>query len=88
MAQDPVRELRDLKAIHDFYTAILEKALHHGVPAPQEVQNPSFKPEEVVATITVLKHWLNLLDMAIAAPMMRYALNESKDPEVPEALLR
>jgi hypothetical protein len=88
LAQDPVRELRDLKAVHDFYTAILEKALHHGVPAPQEVQNPSFEPETVVATITVLKHWLNLLDMAIAAPMMRDALNESKDSQIPESLLR
>jgi hypothetical protein len=88
LAQDPIRELRDLKAVHDFYISILEKTLHHGVPTPHEVQNPSFKPEQVVATITLLMHWLNLLDMAIAAPMVRDALRESEDPQLPEALLR
>lgn len=88
MAQDPGRELRDLKTVNEFYTTILEKALHHGVPAPQEVSSPDFKPEQVVAGITIFKHWLNLLDMAIAAPMVRDALKESVDPRIPEALLR
>lgn len=88
MSQDPVRELRDMKAVHDFYTTILEKALHHPVPAPPEVRSPGFEPEQIVAGITIFKHWLNLLDMAIAAPMVRDALNESKDTQIPESLLR
>jgi hypothetical protein len=77
-----------MKAVHDFYTTILEKALHHGVPAPPEVQSPGFEPEQIVAGITIFKHWLNLLDMAIAAPMVRDALNASKDTQIPESLLR
>jgi hypothetical protein len=88
LSQDPVRELHDMKAVHDFYTTILEKALHHPVPTPPEVQSPGFEPDQVVAGISVFKRWLNLLDMAIAAPMVRDALRESQDPQIPEALLR
>ncbi|MGH9492544.1 MAG: hypothetical protein ACRD2K_03500 [Terriglobales bacterium] len=88
MSQDPVRELHDLKAIHDFYTALLEKVLRHPVPTPGEVKNPNPNPEEMVGTIGTLQRWLNLLDLAIAPPMVRDALQEAPTQKVPGALLR
>ena len=88
MPQDPVRELSDLKAVHEFYSALLEKALHHPVPTPGEVKNPDSRPEGTVEAIGVLKRWLNLLDMAITPPMVRDALTASSSQDVPESLLR
>ena len=87
MAQDPVRELQDLKAVHEFYTALLEKVLHHPVPAPDEVKNPNPNPEGLVEAIGTLQRWLNLLDLAITPPMVRDALQGSSQ-RVPDALLR
>ncbi|MDP9263840.1 MAG: hypothetical protein M3O85_05915 [Acidobacteriota bacterium] len=88
MSQDPVRELQDLKAVHEFYTALLEKALHHPVPTPDEVKNANPKPEVMLETISTLQRWLNLLDLAITPPMVRDALPASSSQNVPEALLR
>lgn len=88
MSQDPVRELQDLKAVHDFYTAILEKALRHPVPTPNEVKNPNPAPEVLLETISTLQRWLNLLDLAITPSMVRDGLPASSSQEVPEALLR
>lgn len=88
MSQDPVRELQDLKAVHEFYTALLEKALRHPVPAPNEVKNPNPAPEMLLETIGTLQRWLSLLDLAITPPMVRDALQEAKSQEVAAALLR
>lgn len=88
MPLDPVRELSDLKAVHEFYAALLEKALRHPVPTPEGVKNPDSRPEGTVETIETLKRWLNLLDMAITPPMVRDALPESSSQKMPESLLR
>ena len=40
-AQDPVRELLDLVAVHKFYIATLESQLGHPVPLPKEADSPS-----------------------------------------------
>jgi hypothetical protein len=88
LSQDPVRELQDLKAVHDFYTAILEKTLRHPVPTPSEVKNPNPAPEVLLETISTLQRWLNLLDLAITPPMVRDGLPASSSQKVPEALLR
>ena len=88
MPQDPVRELSDLKTVHEFYGALLEKSLRHPVPTPDEVKNPDSRPEGTVEAIGTLKRWLNLLDMAITPPMVRDALLQSSSHQVPESLLR
>jgi hypothetical protein len=88
LSQDPVRELEDLKAVHEFYTALLETALHHPVPTPDEVKNPNPKPDAMLETIGTLKRWLNLLDLAITPPMVRDALQQTKSAKVGDALLR
>jgi hypothetical protein len=88
LAQDPVRELHDLKAVHDFYTARLEKVLRHPVPAPGEVKNPNSAPETLLETIAILQRWLDLLDLAITPPMVRDGLQEADSQEVASALLR
>ena len=88
MAQDPARELQDLKAVHDFYAAILEKALHHPVPTPKDVTSPRSGPADLLASITLLKQWLNLLDLAITPPMIRDGLQENRGERISESLLR
>lgn len=88
MAQDPVRELYDLKAVHEFYTALLEKTLRHPVPTPSEVQKANSRLEGMVEAIGTLQRWLNLLDLAITPPMVRDALREAQSKEVAHALLR
>jgi len=88
LSQDPVRELSDLKAAHEFYSALLEKALRHPVPTPGEIQSPDSRPEGMLETIGTLKRWLNLLDMAITPPMVRDALPRSSSHSIPESLLR
>jgi len=88
LSQDPVRELQDLKAVHEFYAAILEKQLGHPVPTPAEINHPKLKPEAMVEAINALKRWLNLLDLAITPPMVRDSLPASSSKKIPEALLR
>ncbi len=88
MGQDPVRDLRDLQGVHEFYTGLLEKALRHPLPAPNEVKNPDSTPEKLLETIGMLQRWLNLLDLAITPPMVRDALQASKSQAVAGALLR
>jgi len=88
LAQDPRRELQDLVAVHRFYISLVEKHLGHRVPVPAEVENPSSAPEKLSESVDVMKQWLRLLDMAIAAPMVRDALKQANSPETAEALLR
>jgi hypothetical protein len=88
LAQDPVKELHDLRAVHEFYTTALEKTLRHPLPTPSEVKNPNPAPEILLETLGTLQRWLNLLDLAIAPPMVRDALLELKSQEVAGALLR
>jgi len=88
LGQDPVRDLRDLKGVHEFYTGLLEKALRHPLPAPSELKNPDPAPEKLLETIGMLQRWLNLLDLAITPPMVRDALQASQSQEVAGELLR
>jgi hypothetical protein len=85
---DPVRELLDLVAVHTFYLELLESHLGHPIPVPHEVGQTAGGEARAVQSPASLKRWLNLLDLAITAPMVRDALKESAKGGTAEALLR
>jgi len=88
VGQESQQELKDLSAVHGFYLSVLHKNLGHSIPVPTEIKhatNGQGGTPEVVAT---LKHWLDLLDMAIFPPMVRDALKGAQAFEAAHALLR
>ncbi|HUR36187.1 MAG TPA: hypothetical protein VM009_00110 [Terriglobales bacterium] len=87
-AQDPVRELLDLVAVHKFYIATLETQLKHPVPLPKEADNPSRAGSQLATSIQVLRHWLAVLDMAVDPLLIRDALKANLPIETAEALIR
>ncbi|HTK96051.1 MAG TPA: hypothetical protein VL382_10485, partial [Terriglobales bacterium] len=88
MPQDPIRQLLDLAAVHGFYLALLERVTGEEVPVPRGAGTEDRQGTPVDHSISVLRRWLNILDMAIAPPMFRDALKESLEPATAEALLR
>ena len=89
MAQEQIRELLDLIAVHGFYMDQIKRALGHAVPMPQETgEAVSNLQGRIRHSIEVLKRWLALLDMAITPPMVRDGLKSATTPETAEALLR
>lgn len=82
------RQLADLVAVHGFYVGLIESALAHAVPLPQEAASAAGDREHVEQSIEVLKRWLDLLDMAITPPMVRDALKDATSNQTAEALLR
>ncbi|HEU5402603.1 MAG TPA: hypothetical protein VFU86_14670 [Terriglobales bacterium] len=69
-----------LRNTHDFFLHILRTKLGHDIPLPVSLDYPSNRD--------VLVRWLNLLDLAITAPMMRDALRETTAPNITSSLLR
>ena len=86
MQPSQAEQLLDMAAVHDFYTGLLEEVLGHPVPAPHG--EAASTESAVERSIHGLERWLNLLDLAITAPMVRDALKESTTQETAEALLR
>jgi len=82
------RQLQDLVAVHGFYIGLIESALSHAVPLPQEATAAAAEREPMERSIEVLGRWLDLLDMAITPPMVRDALKDQTSNETAEALLR
>ncbi|HUS18806.1 MAG TPA: hypothetical protein VMZ25_04090 [Terriglobales bacterium] len=87
-AQDPVRELLDLVAVHKFYIATLESQLGHAVPLPKEADSPGREGTQLATSIGVLRHWLAVLDLAVAPLTIRDALKGNLPIETAEALIR
>jgi hypothetical protein len=87
MAQEPVRELLDLNAVHAFYIGVLQKRLGHAVPLPREADT-SAPPERVEQSLDALRRWLAVLDLAITPPMVRDEFKTSVSKETSQALLR
>jgi hypothetical protein len=69
-----------LRNTHDFFLHILRAKLGHEIPLPASLDYP--------ANRDVLVRWVNLLDQAITAPMMRDALRETTSPNITSSLLR
>ncbi len=69
-----------LRNTHDFFIQILQAKLAHPIPQPASLDYP--------ANRDVLVRWVNLLDLAITAPMMRDALRGTTSPSVTSSLLR
>lgn len=86
--QEQSLELMDLSKVHSFYVATLEQVLGHPIPLPHEVVNADGKAEQVEQSISTLRRFLNLLDMAMSASLMRDALKQDTHPESNEAMLR
>ncbi|HEU5453806.1 MAG TPA: hypothetical protein VFU76_17540, partial [Terriglobales bacterium] len=88
MSLNPAAELLDLAAVHAFYLDVLENTLGHAVPVPAQVGPASSGADTPHQSIAAMKEWLDLLDMAISAPLLRDSLKASTSPETAEALLR
>ncbi len=89
MAQDQIRELLDLIAVHGFYMDLIKRNLGHGVPMPQDTSDAVTNLQgRIQHSIEVLRRWLALLDMAITPPMVRDGLKSATSFETAEALLR
>ncbi len=89
MAQEQIRELLDLIAVHGFYMDLIKRALGHAVPMPQDTSEAvSNLKGRIQHSIDVLRRWLALLDMAITPPMVRDGLKAATALETAEALLR
>ena len=88
MALNPAAELLDLAAVHVFYLELLENTLGHAVPVPAQIGHASGGAATPHQSIAAMKEWLDLLDMAISAPLLRDALKVSTSRETAEALLR
>lgn len=84
MKLESMQQLLDLAAVHAFYISILEQTLGHAVPVPVEA-NPG--GDQVAKSMDSLRHWLALLDLAIAPPAIRDALKDASRATA-EALLR
>lgn len=69
-----------LRNTHDFFLHLLRAKLGHDIPLPASLDYP--------ANRDVLVRWVNLLDLAITAPMMRDALRETTSPNITSSLLR
>jgi len=88
LPQDPIRQLLDLVAVHGFYLSVLELVTGEEVPVPRGAMSSEHAGTPVEHSISVLRRWLNILDLAIAPPMFRDALKDTLDPAAGEALLR
>ena len=88
--QEVARGLIDLATVHGFYLAIIEDAVHHHLPLPDAIHRPVGRNEgeRLRNALDGLRQWLSVLDLAIAAPMMRDALRTVASREIAEALLR
>jgi len=83
--QDPFRDLLELATVHAFYVELLERAAGHPVPVPRQ---PASSGDRVGHSIAVLRHWLDIIDMAISPVTLRDSLRRLGSGDALEALLR
>src|SRR4051812_10925215 len=67
---------------------MIESALAHAIPLPQEVAQAAAAGENAARSVEVMRRWLDLLDMAINPPMVRDSLKDQTSKETAESLLR
>src|SRR3954463_13499511 len=72
-------ELQVLNTIQKFYVDLLGKSLGHAVPGPAELLSQS---ADNPGRLDSLRQWINLLDLAITAVMVRDALKAAPSREI------
>ena len=89
LAEDPKWELAILATVQGFYEKLLQAPVQGEVPVPQGLEAISLQDDNNVhETLTKMRRWLRLLDMAITPAMLRRAFTADTDPEIAEAMLR
>jgi hypothetical protein len=90
LVEDPKWELAILATVQGFYEKLLQEPLEGEVPVPLGLEAISLQQDEgdVHQTLSRMRRWLRLLDMAITPAMLRRAFTADTDPEIAEALLR
>ncbi|HEY0563943.1 MAG TPA: hypothetical protein VGC88_00080, partial [Terriglobales bacterium] len=86
--RDPIKELVDLMAVQNFFISTVEMTLGHAVPLAPEVVHPDFAQEAIDETLSAMRRWLNLLDLAISPAMIRDSMVQESVPDINQALLR
>ncbi len=76
-----------MATVHGLYISLLKEVLGHPVPVPGEVAE-SRGDNRVVQSVALFERWLNVLDLAITAPMVRDALKANTTRGTAESLLR
>ncbi|MGH9513435.1 MAG: hypothetical protein ACRD2U_14995 [Terriglobales bacterium] len=90
MAEDPKWELAILATVQGFYEKLLQESVGGEVPIPAGLEAISLQQSDgsVTETLSAMRRWLRLLDMAITPAMLRRAFTPDTDPEIAEAMLR
>jgi hypothetical protein len=90
LAEDPKWELAILATVQGFNEKILQESVGGEVPVPAGLEVLSLQDSDgsVTETLSSMRRWLRLLDMAITPAMLRRAFTADTDPEIAEAMLR
>lgn len=80
------RDFKALLDVHEFYLLLLKQILGHDVPLPAGISQLSQEEDRAKAE-TMLRNWLNLLDLAITAPMLRDAFKTKPQGTLTASLL-
>ncbi len=90
MIEDPKWELAILATVQGFYEKLLQEPVGGEVPVPAGLEIVSLQESggNVLGTLSSMRRWLRLLDMAITPAMLRRAFTPDTDAEIAEAMLR
>jgi hypothetical protein len=90
LVEDPKWELAILATVEGFYEKLLQEPLDGEVPVPSGLEDISLQQSDgdVSLTLSRMRRWLRLLDMAITPGRLRRAFTPDTDPEIAEAMLR
>jgi hypothetical protein len=89
LTEDPKWELAILATVQGFYEKLLQTSVQGEVPVPAGLEAISLQEDgDVQDTLSKMRRWLRLLDMAITPAMLRLAFTRDTDPEIAEAMLR
>ena len=90
MTYDPQWELAVLATVNGFYQKLLHDYLEGEIPVPigLDTESLTLPDRDLNQTVTTMRRWLGLLDMAITPAMLRRGLTPDTDPEIAEVLLR
>jgi hypothetical protein len=88
-SEDPQWELALLATVQSFYQRLLSTQLGGELPVPANLAPDVInQTSDLRATLSQMKLWIQVLDMAITPAMLRLGVQSDLDPEVAEALLR